>query len=154
MRRFARLFTRLDQTTRVNAKVEALADYFTEAPEADRLWTIALLSHRRPKRTVTTTRLREWAAERAGIPLWLFEESYPIVGDLAETIALILPDLPARATVRSRTGLARSARSGALERGDAQGAGARPPGTASTGRSGSFSTSSSLAASAWASARN
>ncbi|MEO0403113.1 MAG: ATP-dependent DNA ligase, partial [Pseudomonadota bacterium] len=40
---------------------------------------------------VTTTRLREWAAEVADIPLWLFEEAYPIVGDLAETIALVLP---------------------------------------------------------------
>ncbi|MBM9594835.1 ATP-dependent DNA ligase [Roseitranquillus sediminis] len=92
MKRFADLFSRLDQTTRTNAKVEALATYFAEAPESDRLWTIALLSHRRPKRTVTTTRLREWAAERANVPLWLFEEAYPIVGDLAETIALILPD--------------------------------------------------------------
>jgi DNA ligase-1 len=92
VKRFAELFTRLDQTTRINAKVEALAAYFAEAPERDRVWTVALLSHRRPKRTVTTTRLREWAAERAGIPLWLFEECYPIVGDLAETIALILPE--------------------------------------------------------------
>ncbi|WP_093421517.1 ATP-dependent DNA ligase [Tranquillimonas alkanivorans] len=92
MKRFANLFTRLDQTTKTSLKVAALSDYFREAPEDDRLWTIALLSGRRPKRTVTTTRLREWAAERAGIPLWLFEESYPIVGDLAETIALVLPD--------------------------------------------------------------
>ncbi|MEO0703387.1 MAG: ATP-dependent DNA ligase [Pseudomonadota bacterium] len=91
MKRFAALFTALDQTTKTNAKVAALADYFTDAPDDDRLWTIALLSGRRPKRTITTTRLREWAAERAGIPLWLFEEAYPIVGDLAETIALVLP---------------------------------------------------------------
>lgn len=77
MKRFAALFQALDQTTRTNAKVAALAEYFTEAPEADRLWTIALVSGRRPKRTVTTTRLREWAAERAGIPLWLFVEAYP-----------------------------------------------------------------------------
>ena len=91
MQRFATLFTRLDQTTKTNAKVAALADYFREAPEDDRLWTIALLSGRRPRRAVTTTKLREWAAERAGIPLWLFEEAYPIVGDLAETIALVLP---------------------------------------------------------------
>ncbi|MDT0682848.1 ATP-dependent DNA ligase [Roseicyclus sp. F158] len=92
MKRFARLFTALDQTTKTNAKVAALAAYLQEAPEADRLWTVALLSGRRPKRTVTSTLLREWAAERAGLPLWLFEESYPIVGDLAETIALILPE--------------------------------------------------------------
>ena len=52
---------------------------------------MALFSGRRPKRAVTTTRLREWAAERAGLPLWLFEESYGVVGDLAETIALVLP---------------------------------------------------------------
>ena len=91
MRRFADLFTRLDQTTKTTAKVAALADYFRTAPEADRLWTVALLSGRRPRRTVTATDLRVWAADRAGIPLWLFEEAYPVVGDLAETIALVLP---------------------------------------------------------------
>ena len=92
MRRFAALYAALDGTTKVNPKVAALADYFAEAPEPDRLWTMALLSGRRPKRTVNATRLREWAAEAAGIPLWLFEESYPIVGDLAETISLVLPE--------------------------------------------------------------
>jgi len=91
MKSFAALFSALDQTTRTNEKVAALAAYFAIAPDSDRLWTIALMSGRRPKRTVTTTRLREWAAEQAEIPLWLFEESYPIVGDLAETIALVLP---------------------------------------------------------------
>ena len=91
MRRFAELFTRLDQTTKTSLKVAALADYFREAPEEDRLWTVALLSGRRPRRTVTATDLRLWAAERAGLPLWLFEEAYPVVGDLAETIALVLP---------------------------------------------------------------
>jgi DNA ligase-1 len=91
MKRFAKLFTTIDQSTKTNVKVAALAAYFADAPEADRLWTIALFSGRRPKRAVTTSRLRAWAAERAGIPLWLFEESYAIVGDLAETIALVLP---------------------------------------------------------------
>ena len=90
--RFVALFTALDQTTKTTAKVAALADYFRTAPEPDRVWCIALLSGRRPKRMLTTTLLREWAAERAGLPLWLFEESYPVVGDLAETIALILPE--------------------------------------------------------------
>ncbi|MFY0690892.1 MAG: ATP-dependent DNA ligase [Paracoccaceae bacterium] len=91
MKRFAQLFTALDQTTRTSVKVAALAEYFRDACDDDKLWTIALLSGRRPKRGVTTTLLREWAAEKAGIPLWLFEESYAIVGDLAETIALVLP---------------------------------------------------------------
>ncbi|PZQ96812.1 MAG: ATP-dependent DNA ligase [Cereibacter sphaeroides] len=91
MKRFARLFAALDSTTKTSAKTAALADYFREAPEDDRLWTIALLSGRRPKRSVNATELREWASEAAGLPLWLFEESYPVVGDLAETITLILP---------------------------------------------------------------
>ncbi len=94
MKDFSQLFTRLDQTTRTTEKVAALAEYFRQAGDQDRLWTIALFSGRRPKRTVTTTRLREWAAERAGLPLWLVEEAYPVVGDLAETIALILPPAP------------------------------------------------------------
>lgn len=94
MKRFAALFATLDATTRINLRVAALAAYFREAPAQDRLWTIALLSGRRPKRTVATPRLAEWAAEAAGLPMWLFEESYAVAGDLAETIALILP--PAR----------------------------------------------------------
>jgi DNA ligase-1 len=91
MKDFAALFNAIDQSTRTTVKTQALARYFETAPEDDRLWTIALLSGRRPRRAVTTTRLREWAAEMADIPLWLFEECYPVVGDLAETIALVLP---------------------------------------------------------------
>ena len=91
MKDFAALFNTIDQTTKTTVKTRALAEYFKTAADEDRLWTIALFSGRRPRRAVTTTRLREWAAETAGIPLWLFEECYPIVGDLAETIALVLP---------------------------------------------------------------
>lgn len=91
MKRFAALYATLDATTRTNAKVAALAAYFREASEADRLWTVALFSGRRPRRTITATVLRRWAAERAGLSDWLFEDSYAVVGDLAETIALILP---------------------------------------------------------------
>jgi DNA ligase 1 len=91
MKRFAALFAALDGTTSTLAKVEALSDYFRTAPEPDRLWTIALLSGRRPKRAVNATELATWAAEAAGLPAWLFEESYAVAGDLAETIALVLP---------------------------------------------------------------
>ncbi|MGR3563976.1 MAG: ATP-dependent DNA ligase [Heliomarina sp.] len=92
MKRFAKLFREIDGSTKTTVKVAALASYFQEAPDDDRLWTIALFSGRRPKRAITTTRLREWAAEKAGLPLWLLEECYPVVGDLAETIALLLPE--------------------------------------------------------------
>ena len=91
MRDFALLFEDLDQTNKVNARVDALVKYFAQADDEDKLWTIAILSHRRPKRLVNTTLLRVYAAEMAAIPLWLFEETYHVVGDLAESIALILP---------------------------------------------------------------
>lgn len=91
MKDFATLFARIDESTKTNAKVAALTTYFETASDDDKLWTIALFSGRRPKRTITATRLRTWAAEVAGLPDWLFEESYSIVGDLAETISLVLP---------------------------------------------------------------
>lgn len=91
MKLFAQLFLELDQTTSINEKVEALVRYFQLANAQDKLWAIALFSHRRPKRPVNSTQLRSWASEYAGIPLWIFEESYHVVGDLAETIALTLP---------------------------------------------------------------
>ncbi|MEM8846174.1 MAG: ATP-dependent DNA ligase [Bacteroidota bacterium] len=91
MKRFAELIKTLDSTNKTNEKVKALAHYFEVADDLDKVWTIAILSHRRPPRPVNTTLLREWAAELGNIPIWLFEESYHIVGDLAETIALIVP---------------------------------------------------------------
>lgn len=91
MKNFALLIKSLDSTNKTNVKVQALADYFKVASDRDKVWTIAILSHRRPPRPVNTTLLRQWASELANIPLWLFEESYHIVGDLAETIALVVP---------------------------------------------------------------
>ncbi len=91
MKSFAELFLRLDQSNKTNDKIEALAEYLISAAPEDKLWAVALLSGRRPRRTVNTTLLRHWAAEMAGLPLWLFEDSYHIAGDLAETIALVLP---------------------------------------------------------------
>lgn len=91
MKSFANLIRILDSTNKTTLKVEALTDYFRQAPPTDKVWTIALLSHRRPPRPVNTTLLRLWANELANIPMWLFEESYHIVGDLAETIGLIIP---------------------------------------------------------------
>ncbi|MEL6303576.1 MAG: ATP-dependent DNA ligase [Bacteroidota bacterium] len=92
MKQFAQLIKTLDSTNKTNVKVGALADYFKMADDRDKVWTIAILSHRRPPRPVNTTLLRQWAAELSQIPSWLFEESYHIVGDLAETIALVVPN--------------------------------------------------------------
>jgi DNA ligase-1 len=91
MHSFSLLFSALDQTTKTLGKIKALIDYFQQASDQDKLWAIALLSHRRPKRTVSATYLAQWANELSQLPTWLFEESYHAVGDLSETITLVLP---------------------------------------------------------------
>lgn len=91
MKYFTQLFTEIDQTTKTLDKIKALVSYFDKAKDQDKLWAIALLSHRRPKRSVNATLLWQWASELSALPTWLFEESYHVVGDLAETITLMLP---------------------------------------------------------------
>lgn len=91
MKAFAELYTAIDQTTKTNAKVDALVEYFASAPETDVLWCVAMLTGKSPKRTIRSGELKEWSAEMSGLPYWIFDESYHIVGDLAETITLILP---------------------------------------------------------------
>jgi DNA ligase-1 len=91
MKIFAELITRLDQSNKTGDKLEALELFFREASPEDSIWAVAIFSHRRPKRQVSTAQLRRWCQEKAGIPDWLFEECYNAVGDLAESIALLLP---------------------------------------------------------------
>jgi DNA ligase-1 len=91
MKRFAELYSGLDETTCTTAKVEALVAYLRAAPPGDAIWAISLLMGRKPRQAVSAPRLRQWAAAEAGIPDWLFDASYEVVGDLAETITLVLP---------------------------------------------------------------
>lgn len=91
MKRFAQLFDELDATTKTNEKVEALVRYFTEVSVYEILFSIALLIGNKPKRPFKTTHLREWCSEISNVPLWLVEDSYYVVGDLAETLALLIP---------------------------------------------------------------
>src|SRR5688500_277214 len=97
MKRFASLYARLDSTNKTNHKLAALREYFEQAAPADAIWAVYVLTGRRLKRLVQTGLLRDWAAEAAGVPGSLFDESWSAVGDLAETIALILPQ-PTRAS--------------------------------------------------------
>lgn len=91
MRLFSQLFEQLDRTTKTSVRIDALVRYFEKAAPEDKLWAVALFSGRRPKRPANTTRLREWSAALADIPQWLFDESYHVVGDLSETISLVVP---------------------------------------------------------------
>ena len=91
MKAFARLFDELDASTATSAKVEALKRYFALAAPADAAWAVYFLAGGKPRQVVPTAMLRTLACERARIEPWLFEECYQAVGDLAETIAHVLP---------------------------------------------------------------
>ncbi len=91
MKHFAALFTELDSTTSTNAKVAALQGYFKLASPLDAAWAVYFLSGGKPRQVVKTATLRALACEAAGIDDWLFDECYHAVGDLAETIAYVLP---------------------------------------------------------------
>lgn len=95
MQRFAELFEALDTTTSTNAKVDAMVAYFRAADPSDAAWATYVLIGRRPKRSVGPALLRRWLGEEAGLPDWLVEDSYASVGDLAETIALLVQPDPA-----------------------------------------------------------
>ncbi len=98
MRRFAALYRELDQSTGTLDKRAALADYFRQAAPADAAWALRLLSGGKisgaKARIASSSELREWIAQEAGIDAWLIDESYSHVGDLAETLALLIDDPP------------------------------------------------------------
>ncbi|UZE19231.1 ATP-dependent DNA ligase [Pseudomonas sp. B21-054] len=94
MKAFAELYAELDATTSSNAKLAAMQGYFTQAPPQDAAWAVYFLSGGRPRQLVPVKILRELAVQVSGLSLWLFEESYQAVGDLAETISLVLPESP------------------------------------------------------------
>jgi len=91
MKAFAHLFAELDATTSTAAKVAALVRYFAQARSEDAAWAVYFLAGGKPRQVVPTATLRTLASQRACVDDWLFEECYQAVGDLAETIALVLP---------------------------------------------------------------
>ncbi len=91
MKYFAQLIQQLELSNKTNDKIAALVQYFTQATDKDKVWVIALFTGKKPKRPVKSALLKLWVIDLAQIPEWLFTESYHNVGDLSETIALLLP---------------------------------------------------------------
>jgi DNA ligase-1 len=99
MREFARLYAELDETTATNRKLDALQNYFANAAPENAAWAVYFLAGGKPRQAVPTKLLRQYAIEYALLDEWLFDESYNAVGDLAETIAHILPPPEKRSDV-------------------------------------------------------
>lgn len=91
MKHFAELILALESSNKTTAKVDAMVHYLQTADEKDKLWFLALFTGKRPKRPINSNFLKLWALEIIQLPEWLFLESYSSVGDLGETLSLILP---------------------------------------------------------------
>jgi len=89
---FTILYSELDHATRAADKLLALNRYFETAPPEDAAWGLHLLLRRPTGRAVSTRLLKTWTSERAAVPLWLLESSFAAVGDLSETLALLILD--------------------------------------------------------------
>jgi DNA ligase 1 len=92
MKAFARLYADLDASGSTSHKVGSMVRYLREAPPADAAWATYFLAGGKPRQIVPARLLREAAREVSGLPEWLVDESYSSVGDLAETIAHLLPE--------------------------------------------------------------
>ena len=92
MKDFSNLLSAIEITNKTNAKIDALVHYFTIASDKDKLWLIALFTGKRPPRPIKSNLMKAWCMEITQLPEWLFLESYSTVGDLGETLALLLPN--------------------------------------------------------------
>jgi len=90
MKQFVSLFQSIDQTTSTNLKKDAICKYLSEASADDAAWAIYFLSGRRLKRLIGVQQLKEWLYQKVDLPEWLIDDTYSSVGDLAETIALLV----------------------------------------------------------------
>ena len=93
MERFAQLIDALDGSSGSKRKVELLRNYLAEVAPGDGSWGLTLLLGERRKRLITGRRLREILQACTTLPDWLFDDCHSHVGDSAETVALLWPQL-------------------------------------------------------------
>lgn len=91
MENFVNLILNLDSSQGINQKTQYLIDFFQNCSPKDGIWALALLAGKKKERGISTKMLKNTANQMVDFPTWLFDESYSVVGDLAETIAKILP---------------------------------------------------------------
>jgi DNA ligase-1 len=100
LREFSQLFHDLDESTKTNDRIDQLVKYLMEAAPEDSIWVCWFLAGNRIKGAIKTSELRTFASERSGLPQWLIEECHDRVGDLAETISLLVSTEGGRCNIK------------------------------------------------------
>ena len=91
MNRFAALLDGLLFTPSRNGKLRLMQDYFATMADPERGWAMAALTGELVFDAAKPNQVRALAAER--VDPELLERSYDFVGDLAETVSLIWPEV-------------------------------------------------------------
>ena len=94
MQAFAALIDRLTLTPSRLGKLKLMEDYFRERPDPERGFALAAITRDLDVPNVKANTVKKLALGR--VDEVLFRYSYDFVGDLAETVALIWPDRPAK----------------------------------------------------------
>jgi DNA ligase-1 len=97
---FVSLYFELSETSRSEEKIALLVNYLRNAPADEFGLAVHLLRGGRYRGAIRSALLREWAGEVSGTPAWLLEESYGVVGDLAETVALLVSSSGLKSTAK------------------------------------------------------
>ncbi|MGA0419820.1 MAG: hypothetical protein ACO3P9_07300, partial [Phycisphaerales bacterium] len=90
LRRFASLMRELSEAAGPSARTRLIAEHLGACDDATAAWTMWFLRGRHLRRAVAGSVLRRWAAARADISEHLAGICHDHVGDLAETLTLLV----------------------------------------------------------------
>ncbi len=91
MKNFANLHLSLERDLHEEDEIKALSEYFSMAAPAEAAWALFFLTGKSLKQLIKPAELKSFALRFCNYPEWLFKECSDVVGDLSETISLILP---------------------------------------------------------------
>jgi DNA ligase-1 len=89
--KFAELYDALDGTTRTSQKETLLQKYFEGAGAREASCALFVLTGQKSKGSASSADMKKSLKQVVDIPDWLFKECYSAVGDLSETISLLVP---------------------------------------------------------------
>ena len=92
-RTFGNLINTLEQCNSTKKKINLISTFIKDIDPRDGSWILLLLMGSRQKRLITGRRLKEILQASSKMPSWLIDDCFAQVGDSAETISLLWPQL-------------------------------------------------------------
>ena len=97
-RSFGNLINNLEQCNSTKKKINLISVFIKDIDPRDGSWILLLLMSSRQKRVITGRRLKDILQASFRMPSWLIDDCFAQVGDSAETISLLWPQLKSELT--------------------------------------------------------